>query len=285
MAEYYGLTDEELIQLAGKSDEYIERFLLDKINQGIITTDYNPDETVLIKAEKKAAELWNYVVGWQDYFSQISGEQRSTFIQNLQAEQTIARQEEDAMLREQGVHRFGNRYMQYPDPAGVSSELRSRKVAERAAEAERKWYEEVPDRMPGYQGAGEKALGGLSGGAMQRYFGREMPSIYAELGMPEKRAEWWKEKYTWPGMGPTVTTRPGTGGGNIMSGENLQDEREREEWEQRVEAKRTARDPFDVFLEEEFPDYAREKWRSLSPQARGYRSSTYRPRARYLKRY
>ena len=144
----------------------------------------------------------------------------------------------------------------------------------------RKWYEEnVPAKFgerPTFQQATEPSLQEMRGiPAMQRYFERELPSIYTLEGMPGKRRRWWEEKTKYVGL---PFTQADIEAGNVdptlfAEAERLADI-ERQEREGLT-------DPWLKFLSAQKLAFE-EKWKGLTPQERGFKSGLFRPRAKFL---
>jgi len=166
-------------------------------------------------------------------------------------------------------------------PAGREGQLMQigRFQAEEQAKAQREWREEQP-AMPSGEAASAATVAGLReriSPAASKYFERELPGIYSQAGMPEKRRAWWEEKTKWPGMGPGWDIEDESG---LPREQRIALSEERGERAARQAERQALPDPWTQFLSS---FNFMEKFKALTPAERGFYPSKYRPRTRVLR--
>ena len=144
----------------------------------------------------------------------------------------------------------------------------------RFQKAEQAWLSTIGE-MTSYQQAAApfiERLGETVSPAGQEYFQQHLPSMFSEMGMPQRRKAWWRQKTAWPGMPPTTR-------GAVGTEEEAETEAELQEWEAGVKSQLALPDPWVTALQH-YPFL--ERFKALTPSQRGEYPARFAPPARWV---
>ncbi len=275
LMEYYGFNEQEAGTLANQLVSSPSRKLA-------VYTPFDPERAKVDAAYKKAwvdyggqeqyQKDWDaYVLGFEDYADTKAKELFTAKRQGKEAEFFSRLTTEEAQEEEQG------RQMQ---ATAYHTDLTNRVQEQKEYERQKEWYE----RQPGAKGYAEitapfleqKATSGEFSPAMRQYYESQLPSIYAEAGMPAARQAWQAQrtKYLKEPMGVG-----GENWGQLSPQAFAETEGAHQGYEEELAQRAALQDPWESFLAR-YPFL--QKYKALTPREKGYFSGEFRPRTRYL---